>query len=139
MLSPLPTIEISFAPPEDPKPEPFSPFTPANGFFQDIHNGCDQDDRYRPSLLTPPPMRMPTPNPLDSFAMKKQGQGRGIGAEEFAALLRASKERTVSVAKRSQDLRKEVTLKAHKTKQCENNLLHTKLDRRELTLVLLSL
>ena len=123
-ISPLPTIEISFAPPEDPKSEPFSPFTPTNGSFQEPYQGdVDEVKGYRPALLTPPPMRAPGSNSHPgSFAMKKQGQGRGIGEAEFAALLRASKERSAAAAKRSNDLRKEVTLKAHKNKQGVSDL-----------------
>lgn len=120
--SPVPTIEISFAPPIETQPEPFSPFTPANASFRECNKDVeDEGDAYRPALLTPPPIHAPGMNMhFGGFAMKKQGQGHGIGEAEFSAMLRASKERSAAAAsRRQQDLRKEVTLKAHKNKQRE--------------------
>ncbi|KAH8110649.1 hypothetical protein DFH11DRAFT_1801866 [Phellopilus nigrolimitatus] len=102
--SPVPVIEISPAPHEAPQPEPFSPFTPLNAGF-----GAAADDAYRPSLLSPP-VSCWTP----AHHRPRAAAGRGIRDEDFQALLRASKK---------QDLRREVALRAHKTKQMERRAL----------------
>jgi len=115
----IPHIYISLAPPEEPQVEPYSPFpsttVPAN-----------DEDAYRHTHLTPPlsstrfgrslsPLR-----PLDAVTPAAQGLER----ERFDLLLKASRERFAAVgAKKTQDLRKEIALKAHKTKQVERRAL----------------
>ncbi|KAI5122349.1 hypothetical protein M0805_004107 [Coniferiporia weirii] len=114
--SPLPVIEISLAPPEELQPEPYSPFSPMNVAFS-----VPVDDSYRPALLTPPAQSW-TLSPHKSLTTSVN-KGKGIKDEDFQALLRASKERSSTVGARKQDLRKEVALKAHKTKQVERRAL----------------
>ena len=115
----LPTIEISFAPAEDPAPEPYSPFSPLDS---PLTPGLDDMDSYRPSLLSPPAPAMRL-SPLRPLTVTRPA-GKGIDNEAFQNMLRASKERSAShVSKKGQlNLRKEVALKAHKSKQseCEN-------------------
>lgn len=126
--SPVPIIEISFAPPEEPKKEPFSPFTPTKLNFTPSEDNVEDDteDQYRPTLLTPPPATSPLRHGRGVGAgpgLGSKAKGLGIGDEQFQTLLRASKERssvaTSAAAKKQQDLRKEVTMKAHKNKQGE--------------------
>ncbi|OCH96555.1 hypothetical protein OBBRIDRAFT_765407 [Obba rivulosa] len=119
----VPEISISLAPPEDPVPEPFSPFSPTGPFAP--LTPID-DDGFRPTLLTPPPMVSPMSHkqlsplrPTDALAA-----GRGLERERFEALLRASKERNAALGGRKEvDLRKEIAIKAHKTKQVERRAL----------------
>lgn len=113
-----PRISISLAPPNDPLVEPYSPFK-----SDTIH---DEDDGFRTKHLTPPPTHM-------SFAGKQLSplrpvdtvnRGQGLERERFEALLKASRERNAAVgARKTNDLRKEIALKAHKTKQVERRAL----------------
>jgi hypothetical protein len=82
-----------------------------------------EDDGNRASFLTPPPTasaskfgRQLSPlRPADAPVA-----GKGLERERFEALLKASRERNAAVgAKKAVDLRKEIALKAHKTKQGE--------------------
>jgi len=116
MNSPIPSIAISLAPPEEIPEEPYSPFSPK--FWPVV---VERDDGFRPQLLSPPPTgsspRFPRQlSPLcppDSPVI-----GSGIQRERFEAMLKASKERSMAVgAKKSADLRKEIALKTHKNKQ----------------------
>lgn len=108
----VPQIAISYASPiSPPSAEPFSPFSGS----QLLAVECQ--DSYRPSLLSPPPMHPPKISsplrPVDSNAMKK-----GIDQSRFQALLAATKERNATnTGKKSADLRKEIALKTHKSKQ----------------------
>ena len=122
--SPVPVIEISFAPPEEPVPEPYSPFTPLNQGFRD--NG--DEDGYRSTLLTPPAQSFSLSRlrPLPSLSgcslgsgagVARKPKGQGLKDEDFQALLRASKERSKVFSSQKKDLRKEVALKVHKNKQ----------------------
>ncbi|KAI0274775.1 hypothetical protein BC834DRAFT_965260 [Gloeopeniophorella convolvens] len=116
--SPIPSISISPAPLDEPLVEPFSPFdaqTPLS---------ANQGDSYRPSLLSPPPVisprfhRQPSPlRPADTLPT-----GQGLDRSQFEALLASTKERNAS-SKKSPDLRKEIALKAHKSKQMERRAL----------------
>ena len=109
----LPQISISPPPPESPVAVPYSPFSPPSQ--------SDQLDTFRSVHLTPPPRlatfvkRPLSPlRPRDSYVPPSKGLER----DRFDALLQASKERNALVgAKKAVDLRKEITLKAHKTKQ----------------------
>lgn len=114
----IPEISISLASPEEPVCEPFSPFSP--GFSPKSPTVCalkQDDDSFRPSLLSPPPTLSPRAlsplRPADSLA-----RGKGLERERFEAMLRASKERNAAVGSRKEiDLRKEIALKQHKSKQ----------------------
>ncbi|KAJ7919161.1 hypothetical protein B0H13DRAFT_1990634 [Mycena leptocephala] len=113
----VPEISVSLAPVETLAPEPYSPFswstTPAG-----------DDDGFRPVHLTPPPtstrFRQLSPlRPSDALVT-----GQGLERERFEALLKASKERNSAVgAKKGNDLRKEIALKAHGRKQVERRAL----------------
>jgi hypothetical protein len=108
----IPSISISFALPDDPPVEPFSPF--------DLQppSPPTQEDGYRPSLLSPPPVvsprfcRQPSPlRPPDTLPVAK-----GLDRGRFEALLASTRERNAN-AKKEPDLRKELAMKAHKSKQ----------------------
>lgn len=125
LVSALPVIEISLAPPVESQPEPYSPFTPTMkaSFANDLHIHDSSDDSdgiesYRPSLLSPPPPASAWPRTRAAGPMMRKstqlGAGVGLAEEEFQALLRAAKERPTG---KKQDLRREVALKAHKSKQ----------------------
>ncbi|TFY64203.1 hypothetical protein EVG20_g6026 [Dentipellis fragilis] len=115
LASPVPQICISPAPAAEPVPEPFSPFDAQ--FSPSSPSGGE--DPYRASLLSPPPTvsprfhRQPSPlRPADAAA------GKGLEQERFQALLAATRERNSTAGgKRVADLRKEIALKAHKSKQ----------------------
>ncbi|EIM83360.1 uncharacterized protein STEHIDRAFT_159945 [Stereum hirsutum FP-91666 SS1] len=114
----LPQISISSAPPTSPpSAEPFSPFSGSQLLSVEVQ------DSYRPSLLSPPPMHPPKISsplrPVDGNALKK-----GIDQDRFQALLTATKERNAtSTSRKSADLRKEIALKTHKSKQMERRAL----------------
>jgi hypothetical protein len=108
----IPSISISLALPDDPPVEPFSPFD------SQPSSPASQEDTYRPSLLSPPPVasprffRQPSPlRPADAIS-----PGKGLDHGRFEALLASTRERNAS-AKKEPDLRKELALKAHKSKQ----------------------
>ncbi|KAI0067776.1 hypothetical protein BV25DRAFT_1819199 [Artomyces pyxidatus] len=118
LLSPVPQISISPAPPAEPLVEPFSPFASE-------HTVPVQEDGYRPSLLSPPPVASPSrfhrqPSPL---RFSDSPVGKGLERDRFEALLANSKERNASTGKRAPDLRKEIALKTHKSKQLERRAL----------------
>jgi hypothetical protein len=113
----IPSISISLALPDDPPVEPFSPFD------MQSPSTTSQEDTYRPSLLSPPPVlsprfhRQPSPlRPADTLS-----PGKGLDRGQFEALLASTRERNAS-AKKEPNLRKELALKAHKSKQ--STLLH---------------
>lgn len=111
-LSPVPEISISLASPEDPAPEPFSPFHQCTFL-------SDDSDSFRPTLLSPPSPAM-TPKQLSPLRPKDTPvTGKGLERERFEALLQAQRERNAALgSKRSPtDLRKEIALKVHKSKQ----------------------
>ncbi|THU94846.1 hypothetical protein K435DRAFT_779265, partial [Dendrothele bispora CBS 962.96] len=121
LVSPLPHIEISPAPPDEYYPEPFSPFSWANTTPDE---NADENDGYRPTHLTPPPTHVrfnALPSPLRPSPSPEVG--KGLERERFEALLRASRERNVAGNKKSSDLRKEIALKTHKNKQVERRAL----------------
>ncbi|KAH9946824.1 hypothetical protein B0H21DRAFT_384040 [Amylocystis lapponica] len=116
-ISPVPEISISLASPEHSVPEPFSPFTPKTPF---ISYG---DDDFRSTLLSPPiilsPKQLSPLRPLDAPV-----KGHGLERERFEALLRASRDRNAALgSKRTVDLRKEIAMKAHRSKQVERRAL----------------
>jgi hypothetical protein len=107
----IPSISISLALPDDPPVEPFSPFD------SQPSSPVIQEDSYRPSLLSPPVLsprfhRQPSPlRPADTLPT-----GKGLDRGQFEALLASTRERNAS-AKKEPNLRKELALKAHKSKQ----------------------
>ncbi len=108
---PIPQISISPAPPQESLDEPFSPFPWATP---------DADDSFRPMHLTPPPATakfVRQLSPLRPADASGKVQGKGLEPERFEALLKASRERNAVVVAKRTDLRKEVALKAHKSKQ----------------------
>lgn len=118
MKSSIPDISVSPAPPEAIPEEPYSPFSSASFVIPDV------DDEFRPHHLTPPPTprfpRQLSPlRPPDSPVVSS-----GLKRERFEALLRASKERSAAAGTRkAADLRKEIALKAYKSKQVERRAL----------------
>ncbi|KAG6831271.1 hypothetical protein H0H92_011781 [Tricholoma furcatifolium] len=113
----LPEISISPAPPQEPVVEPYSPFlaTPSP---------VDDDDAFRSVHLTPPPTltkfsKCAKPlSPLRPSDDASLTPGKGLERERFEALLQASRERNVALGSRKAcDLRKEITMKAHRNKQ----------------------
>ena len=108
----VPSISISLAPADDPPVEPFSPFD------SQPSSPPIQEDSYRPSLLSPPPgisprfYRQPSPlRPADTLPAAK-----GLDHGQFEALLASTRERNATVRKEP-GLRKELAMKAHKSKQ----------------------
>lgn len=114
----VPSISISLAIADDPAPEPFSPFDAQSTFPV-----CPPDS-YRPSLLSPPPVVSPRfhrqRSPLGPAHTLPAG--KGLDRSSFETLLASTKERN-AYAKRAPDLRKELALKAHKSKQMERRAL----------------
>ncbi|KAI0662670.1 hypothetical protein C8Q70DRAFT_574407 [Cubamyces menziesii] len=115
-LSPVPEISISLASPEEPCPEPFSPFSQSS-FLSDDH------DSFRPTLLSPPPVV--SPRQLSPLRPKDAPvTGKGLERERFEALLQATRERNAALgSKKPTDLRKEIALKVHRNKQVERRAL----------------
>jgi hypothetical protein len=106
----IPQISVSLAPPPEVPREPYSPFSPT--FF----TMSDEADTFRPHYLTSP-VTLSSPlsplRPSDSPVM-----GTGLERQRFEAILKASKERSAAAgAKKAADLRKEVALKVHRSKQ----------------------
>lgn len=108
----VPSISISFAIADDPVPEPFSPFD------AQTTSPASQPDSYRPSLLSPIPVVSPRfhrqPSPLRPAHTLPAG--KGLDHSCFEALLASTRERNATT-KKAPDLRKELALKAHKSKQ----------------------
>lgn len=114
----LPQISISPPPPEEPVVEPYSPFSALSPPSQ-----REEEDAFRPVHLTPPPnVTTFRRQPLSPLRPRETvvSSSKGLERERFEALLKASRERNSLVGTRKEvDLRKEITLKAHKTKQDE--------------------
>jgi hypothetical protein len=106
----IPKISISLAPPEDPVPDPTSPFT-SLAFASKIADS----DGFRPSHLTPPPTPTSLKRALSPPPTQDTATGLGLDSHRFQALLNATRER--GVGKKHVDLRKEIALKVHKNKQ----------------------
>ncbi|KAI0724394.1 hypothetical protein C8T65DRAFT_563612 [Cerioporus squamosus] len=118
-LSPVPEIAISPASPEEPCPEPFSPFSQCSFL-------SDDSDSFRPTLLSPPPPSAISPRQLSPLRPKDAPvTGKGLERERFEALLQASRERNAALGSKKPptDLRKEIALKVHKSKQMERRQL----------------
>jgi hypothetical protein len=110
----LPAICISPPPPSEHLAEPFSPFDNVRFTVE------DNVDNYRPALLSPPPT-MPIPRHLSPLSPPDAPvNGQGLERERFEQLLKTSRERSAALGhKKSPDLRKEVAMKAYKSKQME--------------------
>lgn len=114
----VPEICVSPAPAEEPVAEPFSPFS-------DVHPPTPiptiDGDSFRPLLLSPPPTVSPRfPRQLSPLRPSDAPvTGQGLERDRFEELLRASRERNAALGsgKRSPDLRKEIALKVHRSKQ----------------------
>jgi hypothetical protein len=115
MKSSIPEISISPAPPEAISAEPYSPFSSASFVIPDV------DESFRPHHLTPPPTLISSCFPRQLSPLRPPDSpvvSTGLKRERFEALLRASKERSAAVGKKkAADLRKEIALKTHKSKQ----------------------
>lgn len=117
----LPQISISPPPYDEPLAEPFSPFSSLS-----LSPASASENTFRPVHLTPPPdltrfQRQSSPlRPREESAPPVKGLER----ERFEELLRGSRERNAaSTAQKATDLRKEITLKAHRTKHDERRAL----------------
>ncbi|KAJ3545063.1 hypothetical protein NMY22_g2571 [Coprinellus aureogranulatus] len=125
LSSPIPQISISLAPPEDIPAEPYSPFT--NTSFTLPQN----EDAFRPVHLTPPPSHTSfRRRQFSSLGSSKESPeerpkqtGRGLDRARFEALLNACKEKPLPPKKDATDLRREVALKAHQSKQAGRRAL----------------
>jgi len=112
----IPEISISPAPPVEAIIEPYSPFASIKY--------PDDDDGFRSRLLTPPPSSSfgtrSTPSSSGSVGYDSDEErfdyNEGLDSNRFEALLQATRERN---ARKGSDLRREVTLRAHRTKQIE--------------------
>jgi len=116
-VSPVPFIAISLAPTVEPSREPFSATSPTTPPLQALDRG------FKQALLSP--LRSPC-SPRQSSPLRPAESpvsGHGLEHDRFDALLKASKERNAAGGKRSPDLRKEIALKAHKSKQVERRAL----------------
>lgn len=111
-LSPVPEIAISLASPEEPCEEPFSPFSQCSFL-------SDDQDSFRPMLLSPPPPTVITPKQLSPLRPKDAPvTGKGLERERFEAMLQATRDRNAALgSKKTTDLRKEIALKVHRNKQ----------------------
>jgi hypothetical protein len=111
----VPSISISFAIADEPRPEPFSPFDVQTTSPPGHH------DSY---LLSAPPVL--SPRFLSQSSPLRPPQtlpaANGLDHSSFEALLASTRERN-AIAKKEPDLRKELALKAHKCKQMESRAL----------------
>jgi len=118
----LPEICISPAPPSENLVEPFSP-------FDNVHFAIEEDeDNFRPALLSPPPsMFMSIPKHLSPLSPPDAPvKGQGLERERFEQLLKSSRERSAALGnKKSPDLRKELAVKAYQSKQSASSRLIT--------------
>ena len=110
----LPEICRSPPPPSEDLTEPFSP-------FDNVKFTVEEDERnYRPTLLSPPPSCLVSiPKHLSPLSPRDAPvKGQGLERERFEKLLQSSRERSAALgSKKAPDLRKELALKAYKSKQ----------------------
>lgn len=100
--STIPVIAIQLAPSEQ--------FEITADIVDEI--SIQENDIYRSQYLIPPPMLSPIRGPR---AQQLPSNKKGLDKERFEELLRASRERING--RKAHDLRKEVALKAHNSKQ----------------------
>jgi len=120
-LHQVPQIAISLAPPQVHVQEPFSPFSAT------MQTSVREPDSPRSALLSPPPTLSPRSprrlSPLRPDDVPVAGR-QGVEREKFEAMLKASRERNAALGgKKSVDLRKEIAMKVHKSKQVERRAL----------------
>ena len=106
----LPEISVSPPPPSENLVEPFSP-------FDNMRFAINEDeDAFRPALLSPPvtiPRHLSPLSPPDAPV-----KGQGLERERFERLLQSSRERSAALGhKKCPDLRKELAVKTYKSKQ----------------------
>ena len=101
----IPSISISLA--EDPVHSPFDSLPPSPP---------TEDDDYRSSYLSPPPILSARFHRHPSPLRPANATGEGLDSGRFEALLASTRERN-ACAKKGLDLRKELAMKAHKSKQ----------------------
>lgn len=114
MNSLIPQISISLAPPEEIPEEPRSPFSPSSWAVLP-----ESDENFRPQHLSPLSAGSPSfPKVLSPLRPSDAPvKGAGLERQRFEAMLKASRERSSATgAKKAADLRKEIALKAHKSK-----------------------
>jgi hypothetical protein len=117
--SPIPSISISPPPPAEPVIEPYSPFLSWNPSLTPV-----DDEGFRSHHLTPPPTITKFSKSLSPLRPAESPLSQGVERERFEAMLQTARERNMAVgAKKAQDLRKEIALKAHKNKQVERRAL----------------
>jgi hypothetical protein len=120
VVSPIPTISISPAPPEEPIVEPYSPFSPLS--WKSLTPS--DDENFRPQHLSPPPTIASFKNLSPLRPAEQTVSVKGLERERFEALLQGVRERNTAVGvKKAQDLRREIAMKAHKNKQVERRAL----------------
>jgi len=107
----IPSISISLA--EDPVHSPFDSLPPSPP---------NQEDDYRSSYLSPPPVLSPRFHRQPSPLRPANATGEGLDPSRFEALLASTRERN-ACTKKGPDLRKELAMKAHKSKQMERRAL----------------
>jgi len=113
MSSPIPSISISPPPPAEPLIEPYSPFLSWNPSITPV-----DDEGFRSQHLTPPPTITKFSKSLSPLRPADSPLSKGVERERFEAMLQTARERNMAVgAKKAQDLRKEIALRAHKNKQ----------------------
>jgi hypothetical protein len=119
----VPQISISFAPEDYPIQEK----SPISFVISPTMATHPDDESYRSQHLTPPPTVSPRFFKQASSPLRPADDkaGKGLEKERFEALLRSTRERSASISTgaKQADLRKEVALKAHKTKQIERRAL----------------
>lgn len=121
----LPEICILPPPPSEDLVQPFSP-------FDSMHLSVDElDDDFRPALLSPPPTMHSIPRHLSPLSPPDVPvKGQGLERERFEQLLKSSRDRSIALGnKRSLDLRKELAVKTHKSKQSASSPRHLSLVR----------
>lgn len=104
----LPKICVSLAPEEPSPADPYSPFTRTVG--------SKDDDGFRLRHLTPPPISPKFMRPFSPLRPSESAP-KGLERDRFEVLLKASRERSSGGARQTQDLRKELALKATQNKQ----------------------
>jgi len=108
--SPVPSINIEFCAEETQAKEPSSPFD--NISFV-VDRGAES---YRSVHLLPPPVHSPKDHGRASPTHPSTSWGKGLDTARFEALRQSSK---CSYNTVKHDLRKEVAMRAHQSKQSE--------------------
>lgn len=114
LLSPIPAINIEFAAEQMPFKEPSSPFDKlmfGSSIIKANNNSSNSLDAYRSTHLVPPPVHSPKDHVRPVVQVANRGQG--LDPARFEALRMASR-----IAPKA-DLRKELAIRAHQSKQIE--------------------